>query len=113
MRLLEPRAGALNGLRAGTPYRLEWFNPVTGVRQPASQLVTHTRGNAVVTPPEDEPHDWAAVIKKLVRARSLGDTWQRPEQMKAIEHQVQRIKAPHGRSNDSQALLLTLLPHAE
>lgn len=62
--LLEPRAVALNGLRAGTPYRLEWFNPVTGVRQPASQLIADTRGNAAITPPEDEPHDWAAVIKK-------------------------------------------------
>ena len=37
--LLEPRAVALNGLRVGTPYRIEWFNPVTGVRQPASQLI--------------------------------------------------------------------------
>ena len=62
--LLEPRAVALNGLRAGTPYRLEWFNPVTGVRQPASQLIADTRGSAVVTAPDDEPHDWAAVIKK-------------------------------------------------
>ena len=62
--LLEPRAVALNGLRGGTPYRIEWFNPVTGVRQPASQLIADTRGNAVVIPPEDEPHDWAAVIKK-------------------------------------------------
>ncbi len=62
--LLEPRAVTLSGLRAGTPYRLEWFNPVTGVRQPAAQLIADTRGNAVVTPPEDEPHDWAAVIKK-------------------------------------------------
>ncbi len=25
--LLEPRALALNGLPAGTPCRLEWFNP--------------------------------------------------------------------------------------
>ena len=61
--LLEPRAVALNGLRAGTIYRLEWFNPVTGARQPASQLIPDTQGNAVVTPPEDAPHDWAAVIK--------------------------------------------------
>ena len=30
--LLEPRAVALNGLRAGTPCRIEWFDPVTGVR---------------------------------------------------------------------------------
>ncbi len=62
--LLEPRAVALNGLRAGTPYRLEGFNPVTRVRQPASQLIADTRGSAVVTAPDDEPHDWAAVIKK-------------------------------------------------
>ncbi|HEY5915551.1 MAG TPA: putative collagen-binding domain-containing protein [Verrucomicrobiae bacterium] len=62
--LLEPRVVALNGLRAGTPYRLEWFDPVTGVRQPASQLIADTQGSAVITPPEDEPHDWAAVIKK-------------------------------------------------
>lgn len=32
-----------------------------------------------------------------------------PAQMKALEHEVQRIKAPHSRSNDSPALLLTLL----
>ncbi len=37
---------------------------VTGVRQPASHLIADPTGNAVVTPPEDEPHDWAAVIKK-------------------------------------------------
>ncbi len=43
--LFEPRAVALNGLRAGTPYRLEWFNPVTGVRQPASQFIADTPGN--------------------------------------------------------------------
>ncbi len=63
--LLEPRAVALNGLRAGTPYRLEWFNPVTGIRQPASELIADTRGDAVLTPPEDAPHDWAALINKL------------------------------------------------
>ena len=62
--LLEPRAVALNGLRPGTPYQIEWFNPVTGLRQPASQLLADAKGNAVFTPPEDEPHDWAAVIKR-------------------------------------------------
>jgi hypothetical protein len=62
--LLEPRAVALNGLRAGMPYRLEWFNPVTGVRQPASRLIADAQGNAVVTPPGDEPHDWAALIRR-------------------------------------------------
>ncbi len=70
--LLEPRAVALNGLRAGTPYRLEWFNPVTGVRQPVSQLLADTRGNAVVTPPDDEPRDWAAVIKSNSSAELRG-----------------------------------------
>jgi len=60
--LLEPRPVALNGLRAGMFYHLEWFNPVTGVRQPASRLIPDAQGNAVVTPPADETHDWAAVI---------------------------------------------------
>jgi hypothetical protein len=63
--LLEPRAVALSALRAGMSYQLEWFNPVTGVRRPASQLVADAQGQAVVTPPSDEPHDWAAVIKRL------------------------------------------------
>ncbi|HEY5910599.1 MAG TPA: hypothetical protein VJA21_08355 [Verrucomicrobiae bacterium] len=62
--LFEPRAVALNGLQAGDPYRLEWFNPVTGVRQPGSEFIADTRGNAVVTPPEDEPCDRAAIIEK-------------------------------------------------
>jgi RES domain-containing protein len=62
--LLEPRAVQVSALKAGTRYTVEWFNPVEGVRQRAFELAADAQGKAVVTPPTDDTHDWALVVKR-------------------------------------------------
>jgi hypothetical protein len=61
--LLEPRAVRISALKPGTRYTVEWFNPVDGVRRRAFALAADAQGSAVVTPPTDDPHDWALVLK--------------------------------------------------
>jgi alpha-L-rhamnosidase len=61
--LLEPHTVEISALKVGTRYTFEWFDPVYGVRQNSFGLAADAQGKAVVTPPTDDLHDWALVVK--------------------------------------------------
>jgi hypothetical protein len=61
--LLAPSAIEVRALKARASYNAQWFDPVTGLRQPALTLDTDAQGSTLARPPSDEPHDWVLVVK--------------------------------------------------